>query len=53
MLSKQLWEEAWHEYTKDVDISTLRVGGKSTKEYPNKEDADFWKVRLKAFLRLN
>jgi hypothetical protein len=45
MLSKQLWDEAWNEYTKDVDLSTLRVGGKSTKEYPNKEDASFWQVK--------
>jgi hypothetical protein len=44
MLSKQLWEEAWHEYTKDVDLSTLRVGGRATKERPNKEDAEFWQV---------
>lgn len=27
MLSKQLWDEAWNEYTKDIDLSTLRVGG--------------------------
>lgn len=45
MLSKQLWEEAWNEYTQGVDLSTLRVGGRSTKEYPNKEDASFWQVK--------
>jgi hypothetical protein len=44
MLSKQLWEEAWNEYTKDVDLSTLRVGGRATKDYPNKEDASFWNI---------
>jgi hypothetical protein len=37
-----LWNEAWNEYTKDVDLSTLRVGGRATKEHPNKEDASFW-----------
>jgi hypothetical protein len=42
MLSKQLWDEAWHEYTKDADLSTYRVGGRATKERPNKEDAEFW-----------
>lgn len=40
-----LWNEAWNEFTKDVDLSTLRVGGRATKEHPNKEDADFWQVR--------
>ena len=44
MLSKKLWEEAWNEYTKDVDLSTLRVGGRATKERPNKEDAEFWQT---------
>lgn len=45
MLSKQLWDEAWNEYTKDVDLSTLRVGGRATKEYPFKEDANFWSIK--------
>ena len=45
MLSKQLWDEAWHEYTKDADLSTYRVGGRATKERPNKEDAEFWQVQ--------
>jgi putative RecB family exonuclease len=42
MLNKQLWEEAWNEYAKDVDLSTLRVSGVVTKKYPDKEDANFW-----------
>ena len=42
MLSNELWKEAWDEYAKGVDLSTLRVGGRATKEFPNKEDADFW-----------
>jgi len=42
MLSKQLWEEAWNEYTKDIDIATARVAGKSTKANPDKEDAKWW-----------
>ena len=42
MLSKQLWEEAWNENTKGLDLSTFRVGGRATKEFPNKEDANFW-----------
>ena len=45
MLSKQLWEQAWNEYTQGVDLSTLRVSGRSSKEYPNKEDAEFWQVK--------
>lgn len=42
MLSKQLWEEAWNENTKGLDLTTFRVGGRATKEFPNKEDAEFW-----------
>jgi len=26
----------------DVDLSTIRAGGRATKEYPNKEDASWW-----------
>ena len=40
-----LWSEAWNEYTKGVDLTTLRVGGRATKEYPNKEDAKFWETK--------
>jgi ATP-dependent exoDNAse (exonuclease V) beta subunit len=42
MLSKQLWEEAWNEYTKDIDLATARIAGKSTKANPDKEDAKWW-----------
>ena len=45
MLSKQLWDEAWNEYTQGVDLTTLRVGGRATKENPNKEDAAFWQTK--------
>ena len=45
MLASELWKEAWNEYAKDTDLSTLRVGGRATKEYPNKEDATFWQTK--------
>jgi len=44
-IAYRLFREAWNEYTKDVDLSTLRVGGRATKEYPNKEDAEFWEIK--------
>jgi putative RecB family exonuclease len=47
----RLWRDAWHEYTKDVDLDTLRVGGRATKEYPNKEDAEFWSYKGPEWVR--
>jgi hypothetical protein len=34
--------KAWVDLTAGVDLSKARVGGRATKENPNKEDADFW-----------
>jgi putative RecB family exonuclease len=45
MLSKELWDSAWKYYTKNLDISTLRTSGRATKEFPNKEDAEFWNTK--------
>jgi len=47
----KLWEEAWNEYSKDVDFNALRVSGRATKEYPNKEDAGFWKFKGPEWVR--
>lgn len=38
-----LWAEAWSEEAKGIDLTNARVGGRATKEYPNKEDAVFWR----------
>lgn len=45
MQANELWAKAWNEYTHGLDLSTLRVGGRATKEHPNKEDAAFWQVK--------
>ena len=40
-----LWEKAWAEETKDLDFSIARVAGRATKEFPNKEDANWWNTK--------
>ena len=40
--ANELWQEAWAEESKDIDLTQARTGGRATKEYPNKEDATFW-----------
>lgn len=37
------FEQAWEEEAKGKDLTTARVGGRATKENPNKEDVAFWK----------
>ena len=39
---QQLWDKAWTEYADGIDLTKARVGGRATKENPNKEDATFW-----------
>lgn len=41
----ELWVKAWEIETKDIDLSTARVAGRSTKENPNKEDAVWWNTQ--------
>lgn len=38
----ELWNKAWEEESKGIDLSTARVGGRATKANPNKEDATWW-----------
>ena len=38
----KLFNKHWADLTKDADLSQARVGGRATKQNPNKEDADFW-----------
>jgi len=40
-----LWEKAWTEETKELDFSIARVAGRATKEFPNKEDANWWNTK--------
>lgn len=37
-----LWTESWNKEAEGKDLSIARVGGRATKENPNKEDAVFW-----------
>ena len=37
-----LWSKAWDECKGDIDLTNARVGGRATKENPNKEDAEWW-----------
>jgi len=41
-MTNELWTKAWAHETKDLDLSTARVAGRSTKANPNKEDATWW-----------
>lgn len=41
-ISNDLWNYAWKQESKDVDLTNARVGGKSTKDNPNKEDSAWW-----------
>lgn len=38
----ELWTKAWDIESKDVDLTTARVGGRATKANPGKEDATWW-----------
>lgn len=46
------WEIAWASQVATVkDPSTVRAGGRATKEYPNKEDSRWWAVHGPDFVR--
>lgn len=36
------FNKEWADLTAGVDLTKARVGGRATKDNPNKEDADFW-----------
>ena len=38
----ELWLKAWESETKDIDLSTARIAGRSTKANPDREDANWW-----------
>ena len=41
-MQDELWARAWAEELGDKDLTNARVGGRKTKENPNKEDVFFW-----------
>ena len=40
--TKTLWDKAWNECAEGIDLAGARVGGRATKENPNKEDQEWW-----------
>ena len=38
----ELWQEAWKECLGDKDLTNARVGGRASKDKPNKEDVIQW-----------
>lgn len=38
----ELWDKAWASESKDIDLTSARVAGRSTKANPGKEDANWW-----------
>jgi hypothetical protein len=43
-MSNAYWDLAWLKETKDLDLSKARIGGRSTKANPDKEDAVWWET---------
>lgn len=43
-MSNDLWNKAWEEEAAGKDLTNARVGGRATKENPNKEDVSFWQT---------
>jgi hypothetical protein len=42
MTTNELWAKAWAQETKDINLDTARVAGRSTKLNPGREDAAWW-----------
>lgn len=40
-----LWTESWNVSKGDIDLTNARVGGRSTKANPNKEDIGYWQTQ--------
>lgn len=40
-----LWTESWNVSKGDTDLTNARVGGRSTKANPNKEDIGYWQTQ--------
>lgn len=39
---QELWDKAWAKESEGIDLANARIGGRSTKANPNKEDINFW-----------
>ena len=39
---QELWDKAWAKESEGIDLTNARIGGRSTKANPNKEDINFW-----------
>jgi len=37
-----LWDKAWVKESEGVDLTFARVGGRTSKAFPNRENVDFW-----------
>jgi len=37
-----LWDKAWTKESDGVDLTFARVGGRTSKAFPNRENVDFW-----------
>lgn len=37
-----LWDKAWLKESEGVDLTFARVGGRTSKAFPNRENIDFW-----------
>ena len=39
---QSLWDSAWLKEAEGVDLTFARVGGRTSKAFPNRENVDFW-----------
>lgn len=42
LIAQNLWSKAWEEASDGVDLANARVGGRTSKAFPNRENIDFW-----------
>ena len=40
--AQSLWDKAWTKEAEGVDLTFARVGGRTSKAFPNRENVDFW-----------
>jgi len=40
--AQSLWDSAWLKEAEGVDLTFARVGGRTSKVFPNRENVDFW-----------
>lgn len=44
-MSIELWQRAWQLESEGIDLTNARIGGRVTKNTPNKEDVNFWQTQ--------